>query len=101
MIEIQDKGFTPEQEMVAQMWPGGKQPVTQMPLIEKVNNSRKEKLIKITCQTEGASLAYKIGDSVQWLLYTQEIKLPKGQKCIAKAIRYGYKPSEEANFTNN
>ncbi|MDD9974153.1 MAG: chitobiase/beta-hexosaminidase C-terminal domain-containing protein, partial [Candidatus Poribacteria bacterium] len=50
------------------------------------------------CSTQGASIAYTTeqGEEPHWQLYTDPLRLPKGETSIrAKAIRIGYRESEE------
>jgi len=54
--------------------------------------------VNIYCATQGASIAYttETGENPHWLLYTGPIRLTEGTTVLrAKAIRYGYKESEE------
>lgn len=97
-----DKGFISEKELVAQMLPNGKQPITQNPEMTIKNNK-----VEIKCATEGASIVYRIEPeqaSVQkidsryvsrWQVYTQPLKVNKGDKVFAIATRIGFKQSEE------
>jgi arylsulfatase A-like enzyme len=57
MAAIKDLGPIDEHEMVAKMWPGGVQPVTAAPAIE-VSTQGDKATVKITCPTEGASIAW-------------------------------------------
>lgn len=97
-----DKGFIPEKELVAHMYPNGQQPTTQNPKIIIKKNK-----VAIKCDTEGASMVYKI-ESVQasmqkidsryvarWQVYTKPFKVEKGNKVFAIATRIGFKQSEE------
>ncbi|MCK4966696.1 sulfatase-like hydrolase/transferase, partial [bacterium] len=98
MDEINDLGRTPEEEIRERFWPGGVQPVTGKPVISQ--NSKKSKdsvTVTITCPTKGASIAYTAeeGENPHWLLYTKPIKLNKSTKLRARAVRIGYKESEE------
>ncbi len=92
MIEVNDKGFSPEMEMVSRMWPSGQQPVTQTPTA----TARKDKsgrTVSLACVTEGASITYQLGDDNRWQLYYQPIYLPKGKTLKYKSVRYGYQES--------
>lgn len=97
MKEIKDLGFTPEKEMLNAMWPGLKQPVTEAPVLKTSGGSKDGKVnVVISCDTKGASIAYKIeGIDKDWIIYTKPLSVSKGSEIKAKAIRYGYKPSEE------
>ncbi len=95
MKEIGDKGLMSEKELVWSMWPGGIQPETEEPAISE--NSR---LITITSETEGASIAYMINKNTpqphkRWLLYHEPVVLNAGDTIFATAHRIGYKPSGE------
>ncbi|SFF55230.1 sulfatase family protein [Thermoflexibacter ruber] len=97
-----DKGFIPEKELVAQMLPNGKQPITQEPKIIVKGDK-----VKITCATIGASIVYKIENQQagiqkidsryigRWQVYTHPLKVKKGDKVFAIATRIGFKQSEE------
>jgi hypothetical protein len=98
LIQINDKGFTPERDMLELMWPGGNQPETSKPEIVVRSKTRKEHELQLTCATEGASIAYKVGDKGTWQLYSSPLKIPRKSKFTAKAIRYGYKESVETTF---
>lgn len=95
--EIKDLGFTPEKEMLNAMWPGLKQPVTKAPVLKTAEGNKDGKVnVTISCETKGASIAYKIGGADKdWNLYTKPLAVSKGSEIKAKAIRYGYNPSEE------
>lgn len=94
-LQIKDKGFMSEKDMVKLMWPGGRQPVTAKPEIQVFNHQKNNLKVQLASKTNGASIGYKIGDIGSWQLYHQPLVLKKGTKVYAKAIRYGYKESEE------
>ena len=91
---IDDKGFTPEKEMLSKFWPDWKQPQTEKPTISETGGK-----IELTTITEGGSVGYEIlkndeAAGSNWTVYTQPFKLEKGERLIAVADRIGYKPSE-------
>ena len=110
-IETSDMGHLNEPEMIGQMWPGGKQPVTDIPYF--IINSPEERASKnyrtggtysspmtlgFYCPTHGASLVYTLEEkeNPHWLLYNGPLHLKPGTYNIqVKAVRYGYKDSEE------
>jgi arylsulfatase A-like enzyme len=94
-IKVADKGFMSEKDMVNLMWPGGKQPATIKPVANITNQYKNHVSVTLSSITEGASIGYKFGNSKNWLLYHQPIEVKKGDQLYAKAIRYGYKESEE------
>jgi hypothetical protein len=56
------------------------------------------------CPTQGASIVYTFEDSQNphWLLYSGPLHLQKGTHAIrVKAVRYGYKESDELKGTFN
>jgi len=111
--ETGDMGHINEPEMIAQMWPGGKQPVTDIPYF--IVNSPEDRSTKnqrtggnysspmtlaFFCPTHGASMVYTFEKDIDphWLLYTGPLHLIPGNYSIrVKAVRYGYKDSDELN----
>ena len=109
MTRIGDQGLINEPEMIQRMWPGGVQPVTAQPYIlprqETDRQVRRDSIavngpleVNIYVPTQGASIGYTTeeGPNARWRLYTGAIRVTAGMTLRAKAIRYGYKESEEA-----
>jgi N-sulfoglucosamine sulfohydrolase len=114
-LETGDLGHMNEPEMIEQMWPGGRQPVSDVPYF--IINSPEDRSTKnyrtggsytspmtlaFYCPTHGASLVYTFdtGDNPHWLLYAGPLRLKPGTYNIrVKAVRYGYKESEELKGT--
>jgi hypothetical protein len=110
-LETGDLGHMNEPEMIEQMWPGGKQPVTDIPYF--IINSKEDRASKnyrvggtftspmtlsFYCPTHGASLVYTFEDNKtpHWLLYNGPLNLKPGTYSIrVKAVRYGYIESAE------
>lgn len=95
---VGDLGAIPEAEMVEAMWPGGKQPTTEPPVVIAEENEVGEAVrIKMTSPTEGASIAYttEAGEDAHWKLYAGPFEVAPGTEVRAKAIRYGYEESKE------
>jgi hypothetical protein len=103
-----------EWAMVETMWPGGKQPQTApvefIPWSEGYDaQAPKESgelvgpvALQLQSGTFGASIAYTFeeGENPRWQLYRAQLRLPRGEvKLRAKAVRIGYKDSEET-FAN-
>ena len=106
-----DMGHMNEPEMIEQMWPGGKQPVTDIPYF--IMNSPEERHKKnyreggtysspmtlgFYCPTHGSSIVYTFEEkpNPHWLLYSGPLHLKPGTYSIrVKAVRYGYKESDE------
>lgn len=104
-------GDVPEERMVAQMWPGGVQPVTAVPIFIPINGHipgivpcsqgtfDEQTAVMLHNATQGASITFTTeeGPNPRWKLYTGPIILNQGAITIrAKAVRIGYKDSEEA-----
>lgn len=103
-------GDVPEERMVAQMYPGGVQPQTAAPIFIPLNSElpgreatangeyNEPTAVLLHCATQGASIAYTTneGQNPSWKLYTKPFILSEGSTIIrAKAVRIGYKDSEE------
>ncbi len=109
--ETGDLGHMNEPEMINMMWPGGVQPVTDIPYF--IINSKEDRSTKnyrtggtysapmtlgFYCPTHGASLVYTFEETKNphWLLYNGPLHLKPGKYNIrVKAVRYGYKDSGE------
>ena len=90
--EIKDRGFTPETEIINEFWPGMVQPVTSDVIISESENQ-----MTLSCNTEGASIAYQLGNAIgsdYWQLYTKPITFKSNEKIRTRAIRIGYKASK-------
>jgi len=114
--ETVDMGDISEYAMKEMMWPGGIQPVTAIPhFVPNAPSNRASQIadedgtytgpvtISLYCATQGASIAYTINDTREnpdWKLYNGPIQLTSGDHTIrSKAIRYGFKHSEEQKAT--
>jgi len=112
-IETGDMGLVNEPEMIETMWPGMKQPVTDIPYF--IVNSPEDRASKnyrtggtfsspmtlgFYCPTHGSSIVYTFEEkeNPHWLLYSGPLHLKPGNYSIRiKAVRYGYKDSDELN----
>ena len=77
----------PETEMIEAMWPGGRQPRTAAPAVERTGSA-----LKMSSATPGAAIGYRTVPDGTWRLYTGPIEAPD-ETVEAKAIRYGYAES--------
>ncbi len=108
MARIQDQGLINEAEMIQRMWPGGVQPETAQPYIvprrdtgdpdrptTRTLGASMEVVIYVP--TQGASVGYTTedGPAARWHLYTGPILISAPMTLRARAIRYGYKESDE------
>ncbi|WP_422860755.1 sulfatase [Flagellimonas sp. S174] len=83
----------PEIEQAERMWPGGMQPRTKAGKIQFKNDS-----ILLECETEGATVAYRINDTERWRIYEMPIPQDTIEKIEIKTVRYGYKESEPTSY---
>ena len=99
MTEINDRGMLLESEYIASIWPGGIQPSTAAPKVE-----RDGMMVRLTTDTEGASIGYQILASAeaeqgsQWNLYTGPFELAADMRVVAVAHRIGFAESETIEF---
>jgi arylsulfatase A-like enzyme len=112
MARSGDQGLINEPEMSQRMWPGGVQPETAQPYIvprRTTDDPARSASTKIDGPTEfviyvptqGASIGYTTedGPTPAWRLYTGPILVEPAMTLRAKAIRYGYKESQETRVT--
>lgn len=99
--EIRDKGFMQEIDLINLMWPGLQQPVTATPEITQVQSDGISEQLKMTCTTPGASIAYRLNTDPNgcWHLYSKVISVSGHTSIQAKAVRLGYKESEETTYS--
>ena len=92
--EINDTGLKDERKLIKYLWPDGSQPITSLPEIYYEGE-----IVSITCNTEGASIGYKLikgkHEPKSWNIYNKPIKVSSGTKIKAIAHRIGYKRSSE------
>ena len=98
MNEINDKGLIPEKELIKKFWPNKTQPVTENPIIRRDGNS-----IILSCETEGASIGYKLRKEDMfpwkgWRPYKTPIELNKDVEIQIIAHRIGFLPSDILDF---
>ncbi len=114
-LESGDMGDISEYQMKEIMWPGGEQPVTSVPhfvpntegnrnanMVDEGGTLKDPCLMSLYCSTQGASMVYTFdeGNEPNWKLYNGPFPLDTGTTTIrAKAIRYGFKHSEEMKAT--
>ena len=95
-LEVGDLGFIPEAKLVEMFWPGGVQPLTV-----QVSQKYEKGLLKLSCPTKGASIGYQVNEDIgseSWQLYSKPLKLKKGTKVCARAVRLGYRTSSEQTW---
>jgi N-sulfoglucosamine sulfohydrolase len=96
MKDTKDLGLVPEDELKERMRPGGRMAEVAAPRAEF-----RDGRLTLTCETEGASLAYttQSGPQARWKLYHQPTPLPAGSAVRAVACRLGWKDSPEVRVT--
>ena len=86
-----------EKENRLLMWPDGKQPILNSPIINQTKN-----FIDISSHDDGISIAYQINGKGyspnHWLLYTKPIKIKNGDIVTAISVRAGCKSSSVVEF---
>ena len=113
LSEVGDMGRMTESEMVRQWYPDREQPQTAPPVCVPIcadspgtepapegGTFRGPLLVQLHCATQGASIAYTLDDGPHWQLYTEPLRMEVGTTTLrAKAIRIGYRESEETRAT--
>ena len=93
LARTEDLGAIPESELAERFWPGGVEPVTPSPSAE-VQRVGAALRVSLTCSEPGASLGYRV-DGGRWRLYAEPFELRDGETLTAKAVRYGWRESDE------
>jgi arylsulfatase A-like enzyme len=88
-----DLGLLPEDELRRRFWPEGREPVTAAPAFERAADAR----LALRCETPGASIEVR-RDGGPWRLYTGPTPAPPGARLTARAVRYGWKRSDEVSL---
>ena len=97
--EIGDTPNQPERQYIEKLWSGAEtQPKTKNPVVVAKGNK-----LQINCETEGASIGYKIikagkKPTQSWSVYTGPVKISSGEELITRAHRIGYVPSKDVKF---
>ncbi|MHC4138209.1 MAG: sulfatase family protein [Planctomycetota bacterium] len=88
-----DLGLVPEGELSERFWPGGEQPETQTPTIERRGDE-----LHLSSTTEGASLLWRGPGDDRWILYTTPLRVADRASVEARAVRYGYSESSTVTY---
>jgi hypothetical protein len=89
LARVGDWSEESEADMVLRFQPGGEQQRTAAPGIAFAGGR-----LTLASTTEGASLAYRVDDSA-WQVYSAPVPVPAGAEITAKAVRYGFRESDE------
>ena len=107
MRKMDDKGLVPEPELYRRMFGNEDSEMTSVPLLTKSAASDGAVLVTISAQTEGASLAYRIvpkgsdrKSDEGWLVYTDAVRLERGESLEAVACRLGFADSPSVTLAN-
>ena len=95
LLEVDDLGFTPENELIEHFWPGGVQPVTEVPSMSIIDGE-----IHISSATPGANIAFQVirldqAPGSRWQVYSNPVKVIPTRRVIAIAHRIGFAPSQK------
>jgi arylsulfatase A-like enzyme len=87
-------GVVPEAEMAQRFWPGGVEPITPPPSVDVRRDDAGRVRVTLACSEPGASLGYRVGGD-RWQVYTTPLELSEKGSLTAKAVRYGWRESDE------
>lgn len=91
-----DMGLIPEPVLKNVLWPpNGEQPQVEAPTVRTYETGSGESVVRLRSTTEGSSIAYKTEDNQSWQVYAGPLHMSPGDTLRAKAVRMGYKESEE------
>lgn len=98
LVAVGDQPDLQERELISELWQGSaEQPQTAAP-----NLSTTDGKLVISCETEGASIGYRIvGEkSPSWHIYTSPFEMESGTNIEVLAHRIGYHPSDTISFVS-
>jgi len=98
LSDIGDNPNLKEGELISKLWAGeNSKPITSKPVISYENEK-----VTVRCETEGASIGYKIikeGKTPKsWMVYKNPTALSEGDKILVQAHRIGFEPSTTVEF---
>jgi arylsulfatase A-like enzyme len=102
LAAIGDQPNLPEAELLNQLWQGDdKKPSTLPPKIDF-----EEGVLTISCETEGASIGYKLIESgsdepAAWSVYTAPVTITRAHQVLVQSHRIGFVPSEIISYDLN
>jgi arylsulfatase A-like enzyme len=94
LVRIEDRSAIPEGELAELFWPGGVEPVTPPPSARVQEAGAGRVRVALACTEPGASLGYRV-DGGRWRLYREPLELSDGETLCVKAVRYGWRESDE------
>jgi len=90
MVDTEDVGLIIEPELDALKWPYNKPKDTKPVRATVAKNGDGDMIVTLTCETPGASIAYKEHGADRAKLYTEPFGHPGDESIEAKAYRIGY-----------
>ena len=81
--------------LIWRLWPpDGVQPTTADPAIESVEGEAGKRLVRIRCDSPGASIVYRLEEQGRWRLYVEPFETGLGATVWSQANRLGWKHSQ-------
>jgi 5,10-methenyltetrahydromethanopterin hydrogenase len=91
--ETADLGHITEADLIRRLWPpDGVQPTTADPVIESTGEGG-ARVVRITCQSPGASIVYRFEEEGRWRLYVEPFEAPPATTVWSQANRLGWRHS--------
>ncbi len=98
--ETGDLGHIPETELIRRLWPpDGVQPTTAAPVVASQAAEGGQRLVRIHCDSPGASIVYRLEETGRWHLYTEPVTVPPGTTVWSQANRLGWTHSPVVSTT--
>jgi len=100
--ETGDLGHITEAELIRRLWPpDGVQPTTADPVIASDAGEGGRRLVRIRCDSPGASIVHRLEETGRWHLYIGPFEAPPGATVWSQANRLGWKHSSIVSTTIN
>jgi hypothetical protein len=92
--ETGDLGHISEEQLIWTLWPpDGVQPTTADPVIASETRTGGRHLVRVSCESPGASIVYRLEEEGRWRLYVEPFEVPTGATVWSQANRLGWKHS--------
>ncbi|MEP4147839.1 MAG: sulfatase-like hydrolase/transferase [Halioglobus sp.] len=90
LARVGDWSEQSENDMVDSFEPGGERFVTSSPTV-----SIKDNVLTAMPVSAGSSVGYSLDNGERWLLYSGPVSVPAESQVLVKAVRYGWRESDE------
>lgn len=90
LARIGDWSEESENDMVDRFEPGGERFVTSSPAV-----SIRDNVLTARPVSAGSSVGYSLDNGERWLLYSGPVSVPAESQVLVKAVRYGWRESDE------